>query len=459
MKRPQWLLLLVLLGVLAAGGQLWWKNQTEPWQRSVGLAVDLQEVNASWWPELQAAGVRFALVDEPGQVLRLPRGVQPVAVVAPETWSAWQSSLVQPAAVLFVDNRYPVQQPLEAAWLQHIPVGLVELMPVGDFATQPAAWGGRLLRVYDRPAHPFISEFTIAVRERQVNLVVVRLAPGADPVLGLEHVRQVGQALQAEGHQLTDSLQPRAALQASSAVFYLQALALGAVVAWSWSWLWPAGPDWLSALLPLLAVMGAGVANRFLDPWLTRQLLALAAAVVYPCSGLLWWWRQPVQQRQGSPTRQAWRDFGVITLFAGSGGLAVHALLSDFVFQMKILQFMGVKLAYALGIGWAILLVVVQWWRYGWGESLVQRRRQQWILAVVGLLVLLAAVYILLNRAGNQSLVPIMRWELTFRQWLEDVFRVRPRTKEFWLSDFAGGAVFMAARPAAAEVWLSGWVS
>lgn len=433
MRRSNWLLVIVLIGVLASGTQLVTKAQLEPLERQLGLAVDLQEVTeASWWPKLQAAGVHFALVKAPEQVTLLPAGVQPVFMVTPESWPLWRAHSLAPAAIIFADNHYTSEMAAEIRAMS-VPVGLLEFRPQADFAADPNGWAGQLLRVYDQPAHPFISEFPIAVRERQVDLAVVHLNPEADPPLTVQHVEQVSSALVADGHEFATSLQPRTVLVALAWVFWVEVLALGALGAWMLSLL--LGRHWLLNGLPLLAVVGAWACERMLGPWQTRQLIALAAALAYPSAGILWWWsnsRPDAANSAVAPTRKALWDFAVITAFALFGGLAIHALLSQFAFHLNILQFMGVKVAYALPLGLAFLLVLARWLRYGLGSGLsIRNRYLRWVALGLVLLIFLLAVYVLLNRTGNQSRVRILPIELEFREWLYRTFWVRPRTKEF----------------------------
>lgn len=434
-RRSNWLLIIVLLGVLASGVQLTNKGQLEPLARQVGLAVDAQEVTeATWWPALQAAGVHFALVTGPEQLTSLPVGVQPVAVVSTDTWPRWRALDMAPAAIIFADNHFTSDLAQEVR-SRSVPIGLLEFKPQTDFAADPNSWAGQLIRVYDQPAHPFISEFTIAVRERQVDLAVVRLDPKADPPLTVQHVEQVSAALAAEGHQFATRLQSRAVLIAFNWVFWTEVLALGALAAWMLSLMLGRRWHWALSGLSLLAVVAVWALERLLGPWQTRQFVALAAALAYPSAGILWWWasaRPDSQAYAASPTRSTLFDFAVITAFALCGGLAIHALLSEFAFHLNILQFMGVKVAYALPLAFAFLLVLLHWLRYGLGSGLrIRNRYVRWVLVGLVLLVFLLAVYVLLNRTGNQSKVRILPIELEFRDWLYRTFWVRPRTKEF----------------------------
>lgn len=431
MRQSNWLLVIVLIGVLASGVQVATKAELETFEREIGLAVDLQEVtDYSGWSDLQAAGVHFAVITMPEQVALLPSGVQPVIVVTAESWPQWRAISHVPAAVVFADNRFTAEL-AEEVRAKGVPVGLLEFKPQTDFAADPDAWSGQLLRVYDQPAHPFISEFPIAVRERQVDLAVVRLDPTADSPLTVQHVQQISTALAAAGHRFATTLQPRAVLIAPDWIFWVQALALGALAAWMLSLIWNRLSPWFLLVLPLLAVAAAVGAERLLGYWQTRQLLALAAALAYPSAGILWWGVKSTKA-EGCPIRGALYDFMVITVFALAGGLAVHASLAMFAFHLNILQFSGVKVAYALPLGFAFLVVVGNWLRYGLGSGLHFRNRfLRWLVLSLALLVFITAIYVLLNRTGNQSRVRILPIELEFREWLYQTFWVRPRTKEF----------------------------
>lgn len=436
MKRPNWLLLIVVLGVIASGVQLAHKAQLEPLAREIGLAVAIEEVDNAWWPVLQAAGVRFAVVTEPHQLSLLPADVRPVVQVSNESWPQWRALSMVPAAYIFADNRFSEEMAQEVR-ARGVPVGMVEFRPTVDFAADPNSWAGQLLRVYDQPAHPFLDEYPIAVRERQVSLVVIHVNLEGDPPLGLEHVEQVSAALAADGHRFVGDLQPRAVVETIDWAFWTQVLALGALVTWGLSLV--LGEYWQPALLviPIVAVLSVWALEPFLGPWRVRQLVALGAALAYPSAGLVWWWRgtRPTANRSGwfsCPVRAALYDFVILTSFSLAGGAAIHAILSHFAFHLNILQFMGVKAAYALPLGLAGLLVLVNWIRYGLGAGLRLRHRYlRWLVLAVALLVFLLAVYVLLNRTGNQSRVRILPIELEFRQWLYRTFWVRPRTKEF----------------------------
>ncbi len=433
MRRSNWLLAIVVLSMLACGGALVNKAQLEPWQRQIGLAVAYGEIpETSWWPLLQDAGVHFALITEPSQASQLPEGVQPVVVVTPDSWPSWREQTTMPAAIIFADNQFTDVMAAEAR-ASAVPIGLLEFRPPTNFAADINSWGGQLLRVYDQPAHPFISEFTIAARERQVDLVVVRLALDADRPLGLEHVQTISEDLQRDGHVLTTSLQPRAELVTPIWVLGAVVLALGCLFVWMLSLVLPL--SWRRYLLALPLVAGAGtwVVWRWLGPWQTRQLIALGAAVLYPSAGIFWWWAKAKGEDQyPAPVRGALLDFAVITGFALLGGLSVHATLADFAWHLNILQFWGVKAAYALPLALALVLVGLYWLWHGWSTGLRLRHRfLRYLILAVALLIFLAAVYILLNRTGNQSRVRILPIELEFREWLYRTLRVRPRTKEF----------------------------
>jgi hypothetical protein len=434
MRGKQWLLLLVIAGLVASGVQLNAKAETETLWRQIGLAVDAAEVDPSWWAPLQDSGVNYALVHHPVEMAGLPQGILAVARISAENWPAWQVNATLPAIAILEDNLLPEQAPAGLEQWPQVPVGLIDLLPPGEFALRPGDWANRLLRVYDRPAHRFISEFTSAVRERQADLVVVRLFPDASWEENLSHVQSVAQALLGDGHQLGAQLGPRLGFPVWLWVYYLQAIGLGALLILVAGLLWePQGKQIVVGWLLLLAGMVALASTlpEVLGWVMVRQLWALASAIAYPLAGFIWWWRRVQQGVVGWATGQALVDWLIVSISALAGGLSVHAWLSLPVFQLKQFQFLGVKLAYAIPIGIASLLIVWLWWRQPGHAG--QRTHGLWrgLGAIMGLAVLAIAVYVLLNRAGNQSAVPIGQWELTLREWLDRALWVRPRFKEF----------------------------
>jgi hypothetical protein len=120
----------------------------------------------------------------------------------------------------------------------------------------------------------------------------------------------------------------------------------------------------------------------------------------------------------------------VVSLY---GAIVVVSLLNDMVFVQYLEQFRGVKALYFV----PILLVVIYWLRtrlkgQRFGDYSVQILNypiqvKHIIIAVVAI----GALGYFLSRSGNEATT--LPFELKFRQILNDVLGVRPRTKEIFL--------------------------
>ncbi len=114
--------------------------------------------------------------------------------------------------------------------------------------------------------------------------------------------------------------------------------------------------------------------------------------------------------------------FLAMFLISLAGGIIISALLSDTVFMIKLEQFGGVK--YALSLPVALVLIYL-----GFINRADFTRRG---LAVTGGLTLLFAVIFAVAsvRSGNFNM-PLFPFEESLRGFLENIFRARPRAKEF----------------------------
>lgn len=425
MKRVHWMLILVLIGFIAGSWQVGLKAASEPWHRSITLAIDYAELAflGDMALELEQLGYHAILTDIP-----LDSGLTTVARVTEDNYGIWRETEAAAEIVLFDRNQWPAGvAELEAVFASQL-FGFVELMPVGDFASQPEAFLGRLVRVYDRPAHVFTSEFVAAVRERQADLLVVRLFADWSPDQNVARLAEISSALQAEGHTLGPLPNARPVFPVSRVVFLLQAIALGAIA--SLGLLFLGGervPRIIVWVLPAAGMLAAVVAVRVLGPILSRQLFALAAAITYPSVGFLSWWQS---EGKKSTMLQPVLDVLRLTAYSAVGGIAVLSFLAHPAFQFKTAQFLGVKLAYGvplllsgLLLGWACLRFLLSSERPSFSLG------SRW-LALGGLLLVAGAIFVLFNRTGNQSLVPIGQLELQIREFLFRVLWARPRTKE-----------------------------
>lgn len=174
----------------------------------------------------------------------------------------------------------------------------------------------------------------------------------------------------------------------------------------------------------------AGLLLVAMDP--ARKLMALAGVIIFPSLAVI----SNVRARGAS----IWESVGMLlrtTLVSLPGALFTVGLLADTGYMLLLDQFSGVKLAY---LGPLVLVAVVFYLFSGPDESIGRRIMRtldqpvqvKWALLSV---LLLAVMVVYVVRTGNDTsgLVVVSPLELKFRNVLETVLSVRPRTKEFLL--------------------------
>lgn len=151
----------------------------------------------------------------------------------------------------------------------------------------------------------------------------------------------------------------------------------------------------------------------FSKPILAQQILALGAAVIFPCLALEFvWGNKPWQRYLGAA--------GVSLL----GALFVVGTLTGSEFLVKLEGFRGVKFMHVLPIALVFFTLVRP--LKPWLDKDIPIR----YLLFAGFAGLAGVLYIL--RTGNFGL-PVLGFEIKAREFLENFLVVRPRTKEFLL--------------------------
>lgn len=214
----------------------------------------------------------------------------------------------------------------------------------------------------------------------------------------------------------------------------------------------------LYLLGPVLGLLGVlGFALLFLKGYTTaaRQFMALVAATIFPTYAVLRMIPEQTIREQGTSAAEPVTRLGAVgrwlsaTGFSIAGVLLLVGLLGETRFQLKVDQFIGVKLMHAI----PPVLVLGFAWLWSWRRqkadgtahegsgTLVQLREiagELWRLAdqsvkikhlAIGLVVMIAGV-LYLQRTGNES-GAVLGIEQEIRAWLEQALAVRPRTKEF----------------------------
>ncbi|MBI4397487.1 MAG: hypothetical protein HY548_10355 [Elusimicrobia bacterium] len=217
-----------------------------------------------------------------------------------------------------------------------------------------------------------IPRFIRAVRERGIRFLYVRFFPTLSPEQNLAYVESLTDALKGNGFALREA-----------EARYDQ---------------WPR-PRW-------------DLPSR------VRAAMALAAACLLPVLAMRW-----VTSWRARPSV----SFFAMTVFSTAAALLVAALLSSPDFALGFSRFRGVKLALALPLGLLFLsLYPPSQIRDYWRRPLTVGTAVLFVLGGA-----LATLYLL--RSGHGSVVDAGAVEQEFRGFLEVVFGVRPRFKEFFI--------------------------
>lgn len=164
-------------------------------------------------------------------------------------------------------------------------------------------------------------------------------------------------------------------------------------------------------------------------PW----LLPFAASVIFPCLGV--WLTAELLVRVNAKTA-AGAVIAYITILlcafgtALFGGTIIAAMQSSRAFLLAVTNFRGVKLSQLLPLGYAAIICLKTFYRGKKPLDILREYKDSKKLALIilVLIALAAALYIL--RTGD-GLLSAGRYEQLFRNWLENLLLVRPRTKEF----------------------------
>lgn len=178
-------------------------------------------------------------------------------------------------------------------------------------------------------------------------------------------------------------------------------------------------------LLAALGIVGyAGLLK--LSPNLGLKMMALFGAVVFPTYGVLC--MLEVEADNLKKTILAFLKGSIISF---GGALTIIGTLSRTSFALGIDIFAGVKFAHLLPILLVICILIYKnhGFSYGYIHELLQKNVTYLAVAVLAILGVVFLIYT--TRTGNSGGVSDL--ELQFRQLLDTVLGVRPRTKEFMI--------------------------
>ncbi len=216
---------------------------------------------------------------------------------------------------------------------------------------------------------------------------------------------------------------------------------------------------WLAACVCAAAALLAG------DATFVRQLLALAAAIVFPVLSInvmLDLWHGYAGQHQKLPQILAaaiWQ-LALAILLSLAGAALLSAILTDIRFLLEIDIYRGVKLTFVMPLLLLTLLYIKKYFVHAgesWQEAagriahLLEKALTLRHLAVLGLLLFIA--YYFVGRSGHTGGVPVPEIEIKMRLFLEQVLYARPREKEFMIGHPAFFLAVYAACRKAPGVW------
>jgi hypothetical protein len=181
-----------------------------------------------------------------------------------------------------------------------------------------------------------------------------------------------------------------------------------ASILFPWKW---AGPVF-GVLMFLLAVASITKTGS--------QLAALAASMTYPIAALIGLDMRAVKNILAT--------FLSTTALSWVGGLVIAGMLNGLPYYVRAEQFPGVKVSVFV----PLLVVAVYYF------ARLTRAKEEikspitWYAAAIGLLVL-GALGFMIARTGNDAATGVSSFELQFRNILDQILPVRPRTKEFMI--------------------------
>ena len=285
-----------------------------------------------------------------------------------------------------------------------------------------------------------MDRYRLAATERNIRFIYIRfqglINPAAAMLDNMDLITGVHDGLIADG-LIVGNPEPIAAYKIDRISMFL--LGTGVIAAGGWLFALAAEPFARKKLhLPygMLVVFACLIwaALMFVAPTISRKLLALAGAIVFPClSVLLTLIYKPKGNTAEAVVMRTFRaivQLLVMSAIAFIGAMITSAILAEPAFMLKIDNFVGVKVSHIIPLA---LVPFILWLReedwYGIMSGTVKSSVKFWQLVVGVILLAGLAVYVL--RTGNESPELISGFEVQVRQMLKDILGVRPRTKEF----------------------------
>ena len=300
------------------------------------------------------------------------------------------------------------------------------------------------------PHDEAVDRYARAARERGMRILLLRPIDYAaeQPLFEFgSYVKDVARAVEKQGASIGEAhayTEPFPDTKLYRLLYMFIGLSLVPIAWWTGSVL-NAKLGWIGLLAAFLTGLAAHSPHM-------RQWASLLGAVTLPVTGYF--------VLDALKTRSVFAGYVLITLISLTGGLVVAGLLSALPYYIRAYEFPGVKLAVFFPI--IVVAGYFAWRLTNARETLNSPIR--WGVALITL-VILGALGFMLLRTGNDNPAAVSSWELKFRDILDTVLFVRPRTKTFLIGFpllYIGVAMLMRYRGRAGEFGSSamgGWTA
>ncbi|MGL4362526.1 MAG: DUF5693 family protein, partial [Cellulosilyticaceae bacterium] len=269
-----------------------------------------------------------------------------------------------------------------------------------------------------------IDRYMLALTERNMRVFLFKMPSGIDIMKNetalqlsietfVEKVEEEGYTVAQNINQLKFETQPYwiklAAGLGTIAVFTLLALELV--------------DKRIAYVLGILVVVGYTLALKIM-PSMSIKMMALVGTILFPTYGVL----KYMFPKTGS-IKETLKALLMMTMMTFGGAMTVVGLLSQTDYAIGVNGFIGVKFAHLMPILLVILIVCYK--KYGinteFYKGLLNKKITYMTIVVIGIVGVVLMIYT--SRTGNGGTVS--SFELAFRQALDSILGVRPRTKEF----------------------------
>lgn len=404
-----------------AVGRPRWDGATGEWALDLAIPVDLARTTAVGLDLDAVAAVQREGVGLVGRYANAGGGTSET-VRRTLAWARSQGVSV----VLPQGDQVPGRKGAEDAFADAIrDLGLLYASPefskIGGDATIVQRIPGSVVRLHTAqtleldklPQAEAVDRFVRAARERNQRMLLLRPVSlsSDEPLTDFSHfAAQVSQGVTGTGLAIAA---PHGYGEPGVPSWVFAALGVAALGVLFWVASVLIGDPRLLMLAALLLVALAGLNLR--DGG--RPMLALAVALGFPIAGFL--------ALNRMRPRSAVAGYVLVSVFSLAGGLALAGLLNGLPYLVKAEAFGGVKLAHFAPV---VFLPAWFFWKHVGSQAL--RQPVRWVDAIAALVVL-AALVLMATRTGNDNPAAVSAWELKFRDLLDALLVVRPRTKEF----------------------------